>query len=201
MGKISINLRDEFAAVDLLSFSAHKFHGPKGVGALFVRDAIGVAPILYGGGQQLGLRPGTENLASLIGMATALKVLTAQSDRYGAVEGLRNEIQRRILTLHPGAFALGAAVARLPNTLSICLPGMEGGDLVDRSAAAGIAIATGSACAHGANKPSHVVLAMGLSHDHADCCIRVSLSVETTPRDVEAFLDVIGSLISSNIVV
>ncbi len=201
VGKISINLRDEFASVDLLSFSAHKFHGPKGVGALFVRDAISIAPILHGGGQQLGLRPGTENPAALIGMTTALAALTAQTGRYGAIEGLRNEIQRRILTLHPGAFALGAAVTRLPNTLSICLPGMEGGDLVDRSAAAGIAISTGSACAHGANKPSHVMLAMGLSHAHADCCIRVSLSVETTPRDAEAFLNVIGTLIISNVAV
>lgn len=199
VGKIPIDLRDDLSAIDLLSFSAHKFHGPKGVGALYVREADLIAPLFFGGGQQFGLRPGTENPASVIGMKAALVGLTSAHEPFISVSRLRDEIQRRILSLHVGAFALGVAPPRLPNTLSLCLPGIEGADLVDRLANLGIAISTGSACAHGANKPSHVVLAMGLSHAQADSCIRISLSIETTQHEADSLVDAITSIVTSNI--
>jgi cysteine desulfurase len=199
VGKIPIDLGDDLSAVDLLSFSAHKFHGPKGVGALFVREANAIAPLFFGGGQQFGLRPGTENPALIIGMKAALVGLTSAQEPYLAVSRLRDEIQRRILSLHAGAFALGVSRPRLPNTLSLCLPGIEGADLVDSLANLGIAISTGSACAQGANKPSYVMLAMGLSHAQAGRCIRISLSIETTQFDVESLMDAISSLFTSNI--
>ncbi|MEO6754604.1 MAG: aminotransferase class V-fold PLP-dependent enzyme, partial [Chthoniobacteraceae bacterium] len=191
----------ELAAVDLLSFSAHKFHGPKGVGALFVRNTNSIAPLFHGGGQQLGLRPGTENPAGLVGMSAALVALTSAEGLFGPVQKLRDQIQERILSLHSGSFALGSAVQRLPNTLNICIPGIPGGDLVDHMATAGIAISTGSACAHGANKPSHVVLAMGLSYPQADCCVRISLSVETTQQEADELLDSLAAQITSNVTI
>lgn len=194
VGKIPVDLDGGLVAVDLLSFSAHKFHGPKGVGALFVRRAGDVAPLFYGGGQQAALRPGTENPAGVIGAAAALDAV--RGFRYEGVQNLRDRIQDRFLTLYPSAFVLGATTARLPTTLCICVPGIKGGDLVDRLAAVGVAISTGSACAHGANKPSHVALAMGLTHAQADCCVRISLSIETTEQEVKALDAAIATVFS-----
>jgi len=195
VAKVPIDLTDSLASVDLLSLSAHKFHGPKGVGALWVRARETIAPLFFGGGQQGGMRPGTENPATLVGMSAALATVVSLKSSLREIRELRDDIQRRILAIYPSAFALGATVPRLPNTLSVCLPGTSGEDLVDRMAAEGIAISTGSACAHGARKPSHVALAMGMSHSQADCCIRLSLSVETTQREADALLDAITNLV------
>ena len=188
IGKIPIDLSGGLASVDLLALSAHKFHGPKGVGALFVRDPGAVAPILFGGGQQLGLRPGTENPAAVVGMATALTMMAANTSRLEDVGALRDETEARVLAMCSGATALGFGRSRLPNTSNLCLPGVHAGELVDRLAAQGIAISTGSACSHGAQRPSHVLLAMGLSHGDAQCCIRISLSIETSRAEIESFL-------------
>jgi len=188
VGRIPIDLADELAAVDLLSLSAHKFHGPKGVGALFVRDPGRIAPILFGGGQQSGLRSGTENPAGVIGMAAALSHCGFSPAASARVRQLRDQLEERLLKLVPNAFVLGAGAARLLNTSFLCLPDISGGDLVDHMAANQIAISTGSACMHGAQRPSYVATAMGLSHELAQGCIRVSLSVETTQAELEAFL-------------
>lgn len=188
VGKVSVNLADDLADVDLLSFSAHKFHGPKGVGSLFVRDPDIIAPIAYGGNQQGGLRPGTENAAAVVGMSTALTALLAQQTRIAAIGSLRDKIEAGMLAAHHGAFVLGASVPRLPNTAYVCLPDMDAEALVDHLAAQGIAISTGSACSRGARKPSHVALASGLSYEHALSCVRISLSIESTVQEVDTFL-------------
>jgi cysteine desulfurase len=188
VGRMPIDLTEELAGVDLLSLSAHKFHGPKGVGALFVRDRTRIAPILFGGGQQSGLRSGTENPASVVGMATALSHRGLSPAAFGRVRQLRDQLEIRLLKLAPTAFILGAGVPRLPNTSFLCLPGISGGDLVDHMAAEQIAISAGSACMHGAQSPSYVAMAMGLSHELAQACVRISLSIETTPAELEAFL-------------
>ncbi|WP_415909192.1 cysteine desulfurase family protein [Oleiharenicola sp. Vm1] len=192
VGKVEFSLDGDLAAVDLLSLSAHKFHGPKGVGALFVRDAGTVAPLFFGGGQQGGLRPGTENPAGLIGIVTALEALSPE--RYSPVEQLRNSIEARVLAYWPGAFVLGAGAPRVPTTLAVALPGVRGSEVVDRLAAEGIAISTGSACAHGASKPSHVALAMGLSHEQAEGCIRISLGVDSTPTEEAELLRLLATV-------
>lgn len=194
VGKIPIDLSALHADVDLLSLSAHKFHGPKGTGALFVRDAELLAPLLHGGGQQGGLRAGTENLAGVIGMVTALTDLCNNSSRFADVARLRAEIESRLLNMHTKAFVLGAGVERLPNTINICLPGLDAENLVDRMAAADVAVSAGSACSYGAQKPSYVALAQGLSYDEAKCCIRISLSVESTLQEIEGFLQVFGEI-------
>ncbi len=190
VGKISIDLEDELAAVDFLSFSAHKFHGPKGVGGLFVRDVRTLQPITFGGGQQLGLRPGTENPASLAAMNAALSSVV-QHD-YARISRLRDLVERELIHQFPSARVLGQNAQRLPNTSKIYLPGYDGDELVDALAASGIAISTGSACAHGARKPSHVAMAMGLSFAEAQQCIRVSLAFDTTDEEIAGFVRAIA---------
>lgn len=197
VGKSPVDLSDELADIDLLSLSAHKFHGPKGVGALFLRDADSLAPILYGGGQQNRLRPGTENPASLVGMVAALSTILKSSAQLFEVGLLRDRLESGILALYADAYVLGASVTRLPTTLNICLPGVEAEHLVDHMAARGIAISAGSACSYGARKPSYVALAHGLGYEQARSCIRLSLSIESTEQEVDRFLcefaDVVGS--------
>jgi cysteine desulfurase len=195
VGKIQIELSGELADIDLLSFSAHKFHGPKGTGALFVRDGNFLAPILHGGGQQSGLRAGTENPAGVVGMVTALSTMLASSAALSNVERLRDQLESRIVALFPNAFILGASVARLPTTLNVCLPGIDAEDLVDRMASRNIAISAGSACSYGARKPSYVVLAHGVPYEQAKGCIRLSLSIETTQREVDIFLEVFAEFL------
>lgn len=197
VGKIAVDLSGPLAEVDLLSLSAHKFHGPKGTGALFVRDSDLVAPLLHGGGQQQGLRAGTENPASLVGMVAALTDVLGRTRGFAEVARLRSELESRLIDGHPGAFVLGARAERLPNTVNICLPGIEAEDLVDRLAAADIAISAGAACSYGSRKPSYVVLAHGLSYDEAKSCVRISLSLESTDQEVDRFLQVTNELIKS----
>jgi cysteine desulfurase len=202
VGKLPIDLSEDLADVDLMSLSAHKFHGPKGTGALFVRDTVTLAPILYGGGQQNGLRAGTENPAGLVGMVTALTTLLPDGQAFAHIEQLRDRLEAGILAACQNAFVLGATARRLPTTLNICLPDLDGEELVDRMAARDIAISSGSACSYGARKPSYVALAHGLSYEQAKCCIRLSLSVESTEREVDLFLhefrDLLGSSLPSS---
>jgi cysteine desulfurase len=193
LGKVSVDLASELSEVDLLSFSAHKFHGPKGVGALFVRDPCTVSQILYGGAQQGGLRPGTENPAALVGMRTALTEMLLQGSRLKVTRALRDKIEAAILAAHHGAFVLGASAQRLPTTANVCLPQVDAEDLVDQLASQGVAISTGSACAHGARKPSHVATALGLTYEQARGCVRISLSIESTAHEVDTFISALGT--------
>lgn len=197
VGKLPIDLSGDLADVDLLSLSAHKFHGPKGIGALFVRDSDMLAPILHGGGQQLGLRAGTENPAGVVGMVTALATVLGASQAMAAVERLRTRLEAGILRKCPRAFVLGASVSRLPTTVNVCLPEIDAKELVDRMATQDIAISAGSACAYGARKPSYVALAHGLSYEQAKSCIRLSLSIESTDHEVDLFLQVFGDITES----
>ena len=198
VGKIPINLSGDLAEVDLLSLSAHKFHGPKGTGALFVRDADMLVPILHGGGQQDGLRAGTENPAGLVGMVTALTTLLSNSQALAEVGKLRDRLESGILAARPGAVILGARANRIPTTLNICLADIDADELVDRMAARGIAISTGSACSYGARKPSYVALAHGLPYEQAKSCIRLSLSIESTEQEVDLFLHEFGDVVGSS---
>lgn len=199
VGKIAVDLSGPLGEVDLLSLSAHKFHGPKGTGALFVRDAELLAPLLHGGGQQHGLRAGTENPAAVVGMVVALTGLLDKSRDFAEVARRRTDLESRITGSHTGAFVLGEVTERLPNTLNVCLPGIDAEDLVDRMATAGIAISAGSACSYGARKPSYVALAHGLSYEQAKSCVRVSLSVESTDQEVDSFLQVLTELVNASV--
>lgn len=194
VGKIPVNLAGDLADVDLLSLSAHKFHGPKGNGALFVRDRHILLPILHGGGQQGGIRSGTENPAGLIGMVTALTTLLSVRERLEQTRNLRDALETAILRSYPGAFVVGALSDRLPTTTFLCIPGVDAEDLVDQMAMNGVAISAGSACSFGARRPSHVAMAYGLTYEQAKNCVRLSLSVESTREEVDSVLRVFEDL-------
>jgi cysteine desulfurase len=197
-GKVAIDLQNNLDEVDLLSLSAHKFHGPKGVGGLFLRSPHMITPLFFGGGQQVGLRPGTENPAAAVGMATALRAAGTLREP-AVVAELRDFIEKRILATHPGSFALGSEALRLPNTSLLCLPGIDADDIVDRLAVAGFAVSTGSACSRGATTPSHVALAMGLTHAEAKSCIRISLSTYSSLSDLTEFSTELARLIGNEL--
>ena len=196
IGKLSIELFEELDDIDLLSLSAHKFHGPKGVGALYLRDTDLIAPILHGGKQQQGMRAGTENVAGLVGMATALSFITSLESAWEPIRFLRDELEAGVCEMWPGSFVIGKSLARLANTSYICIPGIDAESLVDRMAMKGVAIATGSACAYGAKMPSYVALAHGLNYELARCCVRFSLSIETSAVEVKYALEALENEIS-----
>jgi len=190
VGKIPVDLSGDLVDVDLMSFSAHKFHGPKGTGALFMRDPGLFLPIMHGGGQQSSMRPGTENPAGLVGMVVALTTLLSRPHFTENVRSLRDVLEVGVLQAHSGSFVVGALAERLPTTTFICIPGSDAEDLVDRLASLDIAVSAGSACSYGARRPSHVAVAHGLTYEQAQSCVRISLSVESTETEVDRFLEI-----------
>lgn len=189
-GKIPVDV--DALGVDLLSLSGHKFHGPKGVGALYVREGVELEPLVHGGQQEHGLRAGTENVPGIVGMGKAAELAglavgsPARTDRMLA---LRDHLQAGIEKLVPGASLNGHPALRLPNTLNLTLPGLRGESLVMALGRHGIAMSSGSACKSGNPEPTHVLRAMGRSDADAHCSVRLSLSHDTTDEDVDATID------------
>lgn len=166
--------------VDLLSLSAHKFGGPKGVGVLYVRAGTALDPLLHGGGQERGLRGGTANVAGAVGLAEALDIAVAEVDAEAErLAALRDGLQERLLDL-PGTRVVGAD--RLPHILSLAIDRVDDDVLLPALDLAGLAVSSGSACHSGAGTPSHVLLAMG---QQSDAIVRFSLGWSTTAEDVE----------------
>ncbi len=180
----------DFAAldVDVMSLSAHKFGGPKGVGALIIRDHLDLEPLIRGGGQERRRRAGTENLAAIAGFGAAAEAALADLTNAGSIAALRDEIEAGIHSATPGAVIIADGVQRLPNTLAVSVPGMLAETLVIRFDLAGIAVSAGSACSSGKVGASHVMESMGLDREIASSAIRISLGTESTKRDVEQFL-------------
>lgn len=185
VGKIPIDLNGDLQGVDLLSLSAHKFNGPKGIGALFIRHGVKLPAFITGGGQQDGLRSGTENPALAAGMTAALSSL---DNKANCVEFLRNEFERRLKQAAPGIRILGDGARRLPNTSMLILPNLEGEMAVSMLHEYGVIISTGSACSSGADKPSHVATAMGVSFSDARNTIRISLGKKNTEAELNDIL-------------
>jgi cysteine desulfurase len=185
VGKIPVNLNDELQHVDLLSLSAHKFHGPKGVGSLFIRDGISLDPWIHGGNHQGGMRAGTENPALAAGIAKAAESAKLKLGDMNTVQELRDTLVANIAAKRPEIRILGADAPRLPNTALLLLPDTDGETLVHSLLKHGIACSTGSACSRGTDQPSHVVTSMGIDHTHARNIIRISMSKETTLHEVE----------------
>ncbi|MEU9890129.1 cysteine desulfurase family protein [Sphaerisporangium sp. NPDC051011] len=184
VGRLSIDLSD--LGVDLLSLSAHKFGGPQGVGALFIRRGISLpyTPLLIGGGQEKGWRAGTLNVAGVVGMgaaaASAATELTAEVARTAA---LRNRLEASLLAKIPGSRVNGDRKHRLPGVTSITFPGAPADALI--SSMPDVAVSDGSACSSGAPGPSHVLLAMGLSYADAESTLRFSLGYATTNEHID----------------
>ena len=178
---------------DVVSISGHKLYGPKGIGALFVRQGTAMVPLLQGGAQERQRRAGTENVAAAVGLATAFALaadeamLTAESSR---LSGLRDALLAG-LTAIPGVHRTGHATQRLPNSASVVIDGIEGGDLVAALDLDGIEASTGSACTTGSVEPSHVLLAMGIDAERARGSLRLTLGRENTEADVVATIDAV----------
>ena len=182
VGKIPLNVRE--LGVDLLSISAHKFHGPKGVGALFVRAGLRFKPLLEGGGQESGRRSGTENTAGIVGMGAA--AAAACRDSGDSVAKLRDTFEAAVLAEIPGIFVNGDTDHRLPNTSHLSFDRCDAAGLLILLDEAGVACSAGSACMTGKQKPSHVQLAMGIPEARAKSSLRISFSRLNTLEEARA---------------
>jgi cysteine desulfurase len=180
----------DFAAldVDTLAISAHKFGGPKGVGALVIRDHVDLVPLLRGGGQERRRRAGTENVAGIAGFGAAAEAALRDLTAINVVGALRDGLEAEIKRISPNAVIAGEGASRIANTTAVALPGKLAETLVIRLDLAGIAVSAGSACSSGKVGASHVLEAMGLGHDIASSTIRISLGGTTTKDDIAAFL-------------
>ncbi len=183
---------------DLLSLSGHKFHGPKGVGALYVRRGTPLEPLIVGGGQEHGLRAGTENLAGIVGFATALALAEAERpDTAPRVAALRDRLEAGILTAIPDAVVNGAGAPRLPGILSVAFADTPSDALLIRLDLEGIAASAGSACAAGSLEPSHVAAAIGLDERRRGGVVRFSLGRATTEREVDEVVCRLPALVAA----
>jgi cysteine desulfurase NifS len=181
-GKLAIDVAE--LDVDLLSLSAHKFHGPKGIGALYVKRGIELAPLVHGGKQEGGLRAGTENVPAIVGMGKAAELALRAAQDAAPMQELRDALASRIGEAIPTARLNGHPERRLPNTLNLTLPGLRGESLVVALDQHGISLSSGSACKSGSPEPTHVLMAMGLSEEDVHCSVRFSLSRETSGQDI-----------------
>jgi len=184
-GKVPVSLRDVNCA--LLTISGHKIGAPKGIGALIVRDRKAVEAIIHGGGQQFGIRPGTENVPGIVGLATAAK-LAAQEQQALAprLRELRDELERRVLAIVPDAVINGWQSERAPHISNVSIPGTDSEALLMHLDLAGIACSSGSACSTGTVEPSHVLTAMGVPRELGVAALRFSFGKDSTIDDVDA---------------
>ncbi|MEE8517625.1 MAG: IscS subfamily cysteine desulfurase, partial [Dehalococcoidia bacterium] len=195
LGKLPIDVQE--LGVDLLSVSSHKIHGPKGVGALYVRQGVPLAPVIHGGGHERGLRGGTENVPGIVGFGKACELATRRLNHkeMERVRELRDMLEDGIKALVPGAMRNGHPTGRLPNTLNITLPGMRGESLVLFMDRVGVYLSSGSACKSGNPDPSHVLTAMGLTDEEAHCTVRLSLGVGNTEEDIRYVLNSLAEIV------
>ena len=193
-GKVPIDV--ERAGVDLLAISGHKLYGPKGVGAMYVRKGTRLRPVLFGGHHERDRRPGTENVAGIVGLGKAAEIarpeLLEESERLAR---LRNQLEASILAAVPHARVNGSRASRTPNTTNITVPFVEGEALVIALDLKGVACSTGAACSSGAVAPSHVLTAIGLPAEEARASLRFSLGRANTAEDVEFALSVIPGVV------
>ncbi len=174
--------------VDMLSLSAHKFYGPKGVGMLYTRQGVRLLPQLQGGSQERGKRAGTENIAGIVGAATALRLAYEDlPETQPRIQALRDHLIEGVLAL-PGSELSGHPSERLANNASFVFEGIEGESILLSLDMLGFAASTGSACTSGSVEPSHVLLALGLPQEKAHGSLRLTLGKENTPEEVEKFL-------------
>jgi len=174
----------EGLGADLITLAAHKFGGPKGVGLLYVRRETDLEPTLHGGGQELGRRSGTQNVAGIVGMVAAMEAAVADRERFRRdVSEARRRFESRLLSSFEGAAVTGPAERRLVQHAHICFPGVSAESLLILLDRAGLAASAGSACASGAVDRSHVLEAMGMESDRAAGCVRFTFGWTTRPGD------------------
>ncbi len=195
VGKIPVDVRK--LGVDLLSLSAHKLHGPKGVGALFVRNGLELAPLLLGGSHERGRRAGTENVAGAVGLGAACRLAGTSMGEFGLrVRNLRDRLENGLLQQLPRLEVNGSRRRRLPHVSNLSFEGLEGEALLISLDFKGIAISTGAACASGSMEPSHVLLAMKLPRSRVQSALRFSLSRLTQDDDIDYVLETVPEVVN-----
>ncbi|MFN3920102.1 MAG: cysteine desulfurase family protein [Methylohalobius sp.] len=193
IGRVAVDFKA--LGVQMMSVSSHKIYGPKGVGALIVDRSLALQPLFYGGGQEYGLRAGTENVAGIVGFGKAAELAAAELEaRAGHVRVLRERLEAGLAEL-PGVVIFGRGAQRLPNTVFMGLPGIDGETLVMALDRKKIAVASGSACSSGSGRPSHVLLAMGVEETLAKSAIRISLGKDNTEEDIMRFLRALTEIV------
>ena len=194
VGRLPVDVKS--LNVDLLSLSAHKFYGPKGIGALYIRSGIKPAPLLHGGGQERTWRSGTENVPGIVGLGQAAEMaLNNMPERLQHLQGLAQKLTSRILNEIPQAYLTGDPQNRLPGHVSFVFLGVEGAAMLIFLDSEGIAVSGGSACTSNSFDPSHVLTALGLTKDAAHSSLRVTLGKDNTDADIDRVMDVLPGII------
>jgi len=198
-GKIKVDVQE--LDVDMLSISAHKFHGPKGIGALYVKKGIALEPIIHGGKQESGLRAGTENVPAIVGLGKAAEMALYNLQDFPRLTALRDKLAEGIREIIPEAVLNGHPEKRLPNTLNLMLLGLRGESIVIALDHYGIAISSGSACKSGSPEPTHVLIAMGRTEQEAHCSVRFSLSRYNTEEEIEQTISALKQVLKDKEIV
>ncbi|MBF4475344.1 cysteine desulfurase NifS [Methanobacterium formicicum] len=194
VGKIPVNVGD--MNVDMLSISAHKLYGPKGIGALYIRKGVRIDPLLHGGGHERGMRPGTENIPGIVGLGKACQIAEDNLEKnMEYVSSLRDRLIKGVLGKIEQSYLNGHPTKRLPNNANFRFSSIEGESLVLQLDAKGINASTGSACSSKKLEPSHVLMAIGLKEVDAHGSLRISLGTENTPQDIDYTIDAINEVV------
>lgn len=195
IGNIPIDVKAQ--NIDLLSLSAHKFYGPKGCGALYIRKGVKIDNLIHGGGQESRRRAGTENIAGIVGLGTAIELATADIGGHNArIAAMRDRLLKGILNTIPNSRLNGHPERRLPGNLNVSFEFIEGESMLLWLDDEGICGSTGSACTSGSLEPSHVMLAIGLPHEIAHGSLRLTLGDANTEQDMDRVLDVLPKVVA-----
>lgn len=193
-GKVPINVKS--LGVDMMSMSSHKINGPKGVGALYVRSGLNIMPIIHGGGQEMSLRSGTENVPGIVGFGKACELAAKRMSEYQQhVAGLRDYLVELVLQEIPHSRLNGSRIDRIPNNAHFTFFGVNGEDLIIKLDENGVAASTGSACSVKKQKPSHVLKAMGFSYEEITGSLRLSLGVHNTKEEIDRTVLALSSVV------
>ncbi|MEN6290833.1 MAG: cysteine desulfurase NifS [Methanobacterium sp.] len=196
VGKIPVNVEE--MNVDMLSLSAHKVYGPKGIGALYVKKGVRLEPIIHGGGHEKGLRPGTENVSGIVGLGKACELAEKNLlDDAKYITNLRDKLIDGILDSVEQSYLDGHRTKRLPNNVNLRFTGIEGESLVLHLDSKGVAASTGSACSSKSLEPSHVLLALGLEHVEAHGSLRLTLGKENTEEEVDYVITAVKEVVET----
>lgn len=194
VGSVRINVKEQ--NIDMLSLAGHKFYGPKGVGALYIRKGVKLVNVIHGGGQERGRRAGTENVPGIVGLGKAIELAMENFDQYNRrISGLRDKLIKGVMEKIPYTRLNGHPEKRLSNNTSFCFRYIEGEALLLNLDLKGIAGSSGSACTSGSLDPSHVLLAIGLPHEIAHGSLRLSLGDINTEEDVDYVLEVLPEIV------
>jgi cysteine desulfurase len=196
VGKIPVNVEE--LNVDMLSLSAHKLYGPKGVGALYIKKGVRVEPIIHGGGHEKGIRPGTENVAGIVGLGKACEIAENNLEEEAQyLTSMRDELIKRVLSEIDESYLNGHPTKRLPNNINFRFTGIEGESLVLHLDSKNIASSTGSACSSKKLEASHVLMALGLKEVQAHGSLRLTLGKENKVEDIDYVIESIKNAVDT----